>query len=90
MEIWQAINSAIMGMVLGAIWCELWNRGKVMKEVMAARSELSDSVGSLNTLHNELSQKLIELQEKVAAHEYQLTAKVAPKRPPNPFERPGK
>ena len=81
MEIWLAINSGMLGAIIAMVMFDWINRTRAMKEIQTARTELSSSVGSLNTLHNELSSKLIELQEKVAAHEYQLTAKVGPKRP---------
>ena len=84
MEIWLAINSVTCGMIIGAVLLDWHNRARAMEQIQMVRVELSDSVGKLNTLHNEISTKIIELQEKVAAHEYQLTAKIAPKRP-NPF-----
>lgn len=84
MEIWQSINAVISGMIIGILLFDWVLRRESAFALAKAREELSESAGKLAVLHNELSQEIIELKDKVAAHEYQLTAKVPPKRP-NPF-----
>ena len=61
-----------------------WNmRRKLSQAYEKANAEIKGNIEKLSGLHNEHSQKMIELDEKVSAHDYQLTQRVRPTKPPN-------
>lgn len=78
-EIFISITYVSMGIVIGALALDWAHRRAAIGEMKQAKQSLQDSAGKLSGLHNELTQKIIELEERVAAHDYQLTARVKPK-----------
>lgn len=86
-DLWFPVVTVALGFVVGLLSFDLVNRKYAMHQLKEAKKELTDSASKLRGLHNDLSGKIMELEEKVAAHEYQLTARVKPKAP-NPWEKP--
>lgn len=90
MEVWQTINAIVNGAIIGVLVYDWSIRRRLDVGLRDAREELSSAVSKLHTLHEGVSKKLLEIEERVASHDYQLTAKVAPKRQSNPFDTRGK
>ena len=57
---------------------DLASRAGIRKRMAEAEHKYLETVRQLNETHNELAKKLLEMHDKVAAHDYQLTARMGP------------
>jgi hypothetical protein len=49
---------------------------KAFKEMMATKEEMKDLIGKLQKSHNEIASKLLEIEERVGSHDFQLNSKM--------------
>ena len=78
------INGVVMGFMIGVVTLEWLERRAAVKRVESAEQDLKTAATKLQLLHNDVTTKIMEIEEKVSAHDYQLTARVKP-HVPNPF-----
>lgn len=87
MDVWLAINSVALGSLAAIVLIDFIHRAVVVRDLKKTKEQLGDSILKLQRLHNESAKEIVEMRDKVAAHDYQLTARITPQRPQAPFER---
>lgn len=77
----------VNGAMLAWITIDFATRKSLSNSLENKTQEYQDTMRKLSESHNEMANKMIDLGDKVSAHQYQLTAKVTPKSPmqTNPF-----
>ncbi len=75
MEVWLMVLASLVGACIAVIAMDFMTRNKLIKELDKTKREFSDSIVKINQVHNDLAQKVLEMHDKVNAHDFQLNAR---------------
>ena len=75
MEVMITVLSCLVGVCIAIISGDFLTRRSAIKELRDTKRQFDDTMAKINTVHNELAEKVLDMRDKVAAHEFQLTAR---------------
>lgn len=67
-----ALSLVSTAFAVGVLVAEWRLRAKAVADLALARDGLNETLGKINLAHNELANKVLELQEKLTVHDFKL------------------
>ena len=81
MDVWLAITHVLIGAIGAVVFYDLGSRGSVLRTLRDNVKEYKKIMADLHNVHNSLSNKVLELEERLAALDLKINASVKQSRP---------
>ena len=76
MEIWFSMLSILIGILSTLVTIDFLSRRAAIKEMTSTKEKLDDIIVNMQSVHNDLAKKVIEIEDRVAQHDFQLNTRI--------------